>query len=242
MQDNEVELYLHDLWRSLTNAGMSCRVWRVLMEGTMEAKFGQSRAQEWVGAINSYPGFFEPTMRACMMHMIIGLHNVFHGVERTVNLPRISEQLRKHEHIADESLDKVREVLANTLDSRKKIAKLRNKAIAHRDKKQIGKDLFSEHKLTAEEVEELFSTGHQLLNLLSSESINHTYSANIEFVEQHTNALMETLIAKDRLVTASTVFIPPRHSTPATGNYLRKAVRSVKNIYRGTTRWLFGYD
>lgn len=196
MQENEVEKYLHDLWRSLVHAGMSYRVWRVLKEGMMAAKESEVPAQEWVGVINSYSGFFEPTMQACMKNSVVALHNFFHAIEDTVNLPKISEELRKHEYISDDTLDKVRTGLNQASELRSKIARLRNKSIAHRDKNQIGKDLFAEIGLSGDDIQRLITTGHELLNLVSSESIRNSYSGKLDFVEEHTKALMGTLLAK----------------------------------------------
>ena len=198
MDKEQIRPYLSDLWRSLIHAGMSFQVWRVLMEGTMEAKFEKDHAQEWVASINSYPGFFELAIRSCEMYFLISLHNFFHANRHSASISGLVTRLKKGGNISLETFKKFQSTLDENAELLTKVKTIRDQAIAHRDEKSFLTNIFAENGPQAVELDRLIQIGHDLLNLVGSESAGRSYSADIKWVEQDTKALMKTLKAKKR--------------------------------------------
>ncbi|WP_299439787.1 hypothetical protein [uncultured Rhodospira sp.] len=116
--------------------------------------------------LNVYVEFFRYDIYAHQISSIVFLNMLFDTSKRAISIRKLSQEIKKMECIDQEACLRIDDRLASIESPVKKIKVIRDKALAHRAKGDMYKDVFREAGLSANELIRVMDVAIDVLNEL----------------------------------------------------------------------------
>lgn len=182
--DEEIQKYIDDLRQTVTTAGLNYEIWWTYKEK-------ESRKMH-VSAMNEYTVFFQTSIHAHFVALLVALYRLYETRTDTVNIPGLIKLLKDHNGISSDTLDKVETMYDEVKPLWIKVSVLRNSAFGHLSNKFSISEVFIKAGVTPDELRDVIEKTKELLNEITHEWDKSIHAFNLGGVED-TNRLLEDL-------------------------------------------------
>ena len=183
---SEIDQYIEELRDTVRVAWLNYEIWWVYK--------GSDTRPEYVDTMNRYTMFFQTSIHAHFVALLVALYRLFETRDDTYNIPTFIKLLREQGSIPDTTLSELDALYSKAKPLWVKVNILRNKAFGHRSKAHSVSDVFAEAGVTPNELRDLAEVTRKLLNTASLAWANNAHAFNLSS-RAHTLALLEDLKA-----------------------------------------------
>jgi hypothetical protein len=159
MTTNEIEKNVRELQHAIRVAKLNYEIWWVYKEKNSRKRFE--------AVLNDYPLYFETSLHAHFVAMIISLYRLYEIRKGTINLPQLLRLLRKHSTISDQEIKSMESDINNVKPLWKKVSILRNNLFGHRSSKLADDDVWIKASVTPNQFKKLVDDSKGLLNRMT---------------------------------------------------------------------------
>jgi hypothetical protein len=169
-----VEQYISDLRQTINAAQLNFDIWWTY-------KSSETRPL-YIDVLNRYPQFFQTSIHAHFVALLIALYRLYEKRDDTFNIPSLLRRLRDEGVIAIEKLDELEAMYIALKPRWIKVSILRSKAFGHRSNAHTVEEVFEEAAVTPNELRDLVTMTKDLLNTLTLafDQSFHAFNASAE--------------------------------------------------------------
>lgn len=157
---DEIAKNVKELQNALTVAGLNYEIWWVYKEKESRKRF--------VDTLNDYPLFFQTSLHAHFVAMIVSIYRIYETRKDTINMPQLVKQLRKSNTIPTEDLKKIDSDIEKLKPLWIKVSVIRNKMFGHRSNNMDHDGIWEEANVTPNQFKQLIDDSKNILNNLTS--------------------------------------------------------------------------
>ncbi len=157
---DEIAKNVKELQNALTVAGLNYEIWWVYKE--------KESRKHFVDTLNDYPLFFQTSLHAHFVAMIVSIYRIFETRKDTINMPQLVKQLRKSNTIPTEDLKKIDSDIEKLKPLWIKVSVIRNKMFGHRTNTMDQDGIWEEANVTPNQFKHLIDDSKNILNDLTS--------------------------------------------------------------------------
>ena len=153
-------------------AGLNYEIWWVYKSEDTRAKY--------VNAMNRYSMFFQMSIHAHFVTLLVELYRLYETRKDTYNIPTLIKKLRKQGRIDSETLKSLEDIYINEAKPLwVKVNILRNKAFGHRSRAHTVEQVFQEAGVTPNELQKLVEKTKKFINKLTLAWDKSTHAFNL---------------------------------------------------------------
>jgi len=185
--------YIEELHHTAVVAALNYEIWWTYKEKHSRAKY--------VNAMNLYSLFFQTSIHAHFVALLIALYRLYETRDDTFNVPGLLPLLEKCQDFPSDALAELKQLSHEAKNLWIKVCILRNEAFGHRSKKYSLTDVFKRAKVKPKELRELIEKTEDILNKARYPLDRASYLFNLRSeATQVTTRLLDDLktIAKPR--------------------------------------------
>lgn len=182
--DDEINRNIIELENALRAAGLNYEIWWVYKEKESRKRF--------LATLNAYPLFFQTSLHAHFVAMIISLYRVYETRRDTINFPQLIKKLKKHSPISNKDMERITSNIDKIKPLWVKVSVLRNKMFAHRSNDLDYDEIWEEAKIKPNQFKELIDESKRILKDMNSLWDRSSHSFNLTATED-TVELLEDL-------------------------------------------------
>lgn len=168
---NEVDRYIEELRDTVRVAWLNYEIWWVY-------KSSDTRP-EYVDTMNRYTLFFQTSVHAHFVALLVALYRLYETRDDTYNIPTFLTLLREQGSVSEATLAELDALYAKAKPLWVKVSILRNKAFGHRSKAHSVSEVFAEAGVTPYELRDLAEMTRTLLNTASLAWANNAHAFNL---------------------------------------------------------------
>jgi len=155
-----INQYIKELQNAITVAGLNYEIWWVYKEKDSRKRF--------VDTLNAYPLFFQTSLHAHFVAMIIALYKLFETRKDSVNVPQLVKIIKDQGSVSEIDIQKIEVEIAQIKSLWVKVSILRNKLFGHKSNALDNEEIWKEAKVTPNEFRKLIDESKKILNQLTS--------------------------------------------------------------------------
>lgn len=156
----EIDNYIEELRHTVSVAGLNYEIWWVYKSEDSRPKY--------VKAMNQYSLFFQMSIHAHFVALLVELYRLYETRKDTYNIPSLIKKLRKQNLLDNDILKSLEDTYLNEAKPLwLKVNILRNKAFGHRSKAHTIEEVFQEAGVKPIELQNLVEVTKKLLNKLT---------------------------------------------------------------------------
>ncbi len=179
-----IQQHVKELQNALIIAGWNYEIWSLYKEKGSRKRF--------VDTLNAYPLFFQTSLHAHFVAMIVALYRLFETRSDTVNIPQLIELLEKQGSIPQKEIRRIQSEIRQIKPLWVKVSVLRNKLFGHRSNTLDNEDIWDEASVAPDELKELIDASQRILNEITSVWDRSSHAFNLSATED-TLQLLEDL-------------------------------------------------
>jgi hypothetical protein len=169
--DDEIEKYVTELRHTVTIAWLNYEIWWVY-------KSSETRP-EYVDTMNRYTLFFQTSLHAHFVALLVELYRLYETRKDTYNIPRFLALLKEHDAVPEAATNELEKLYAQAKPLWVKVNILRNKAFGHRSSAHTVSEAFKEAGVTPNELRDLAEITRKLLNTATQAWTRSTHAFNL---------------------------------------------------------------
>lgn len=186
-----VKKQIKELQHTVHVAGLNFDIWWTYKQRRSRRRF--------VDVLNRYPLFFQTSIHAHFVALVIAIYRLYETRKDTYNIPRLVAQLETEATLPKATLAGIRRRTTNAKPVWKKISILRNGAFGHRTEDGTYDDVLRRAKLTYDQIRQLIYHSQRLVNRISHVVERNSYAFNLD-ASEHTKYVLRDLDAYHRIV------------------------------------------
>jgi hypothetical protein len=145
----------------------------------------------YVDTMNRYLGFFDTSLHAHFVALLVALYPMYETRRDTFNLPRLLKVLDKERRISANVLAKANALYAEAKPLWVKVGVLRNNAFGHRSDSKTIEEIFKEAGITPNQLKKLIELTKRLLNTISRALDGSVHAFNLAGTEATLRVLQD---------------------------------------------------
>lgn len=158
--NTDIDRYISDLRHTITVAGLNYEIWWVYKS--------EDTRPVYVEAMNRYGLFFQTSIHAHFVALLVELYRLYETRDDTFNIPSLLKILKVEARLSDATLRLLEEIYKNEAKPLWiKVNILRNKAFGHRSVAHTVEEVFGEAGVMPDELRDLLAVTKKLLNELT---------------------------------------------------------------------------
>jgi len=169
--DSEIEPYVDEIRHAATVAWLNYEIWWVYRSADTRP--------EYVDTMNKYPLFFQTSLHAHFVALLVVLYRLYETRKDTYNIPGFLKLLADRRAVDSAVLVKLQEAYDRARPLWQKVSILRNKAFGHRSSAHSVADVFAEAGVTPNQLRELVEMTRELLNAATQAAAGVTHAFNL---------------------------------------------------------------
>ncbi len=181
---NKILQNIKELQHALTVAGLNHEIWWIYKEKQSRKRF--------LDVLNTYPLFFQTSLHAHFVAMIISLYRLFETRRDTVNMPQLIKLFKKEGTFPQDELTRLDSEIEQIKPIWVKVSVLRNKLFGHRSNALGIDDIWEEANITPNQFKKLIADSKRILNDMTSIWDRSSHAFNLSATED-TLELLEDL-------------------------------------------------
>ncbi len=162
---------IEELRHTITVAALNYDVWWVYKSKDTRPRY--------LGTMNRYGLFFQTSLHAHFVALLVALYRLYEKREDTINIPSLLRRLRSEQTLSTAVLDELDAIYARAKPLWVKVSILRNKAFGHRSRAHSVADTFREAAVSPDQLKQLVETTKKLLNTLTRAWDRSTHAFNL---------------------------------------------------------------
>lgn len=163
--------YVTELRHTVQVAALNFDVWWAYRQRRDRARF--------VDVLNTYPLFFQTSIHAHFVALVVALYRVYETRPDTFNLPGLMRRLEDGGAVPARTLTPIRRRVSNARKLWVKVSILRNKAFAHRANAYSVADVFRRAQVKPDDLRSLLRRTQRILNKISRALDRSTHAFNL---------------------------------------------------------------
>jgi len=175
---------IKELRNTLVIAGLNYEIWAFYKEKDNRNKF--------IDTLRIYKPFFEISLHAHFVAMIIAIYKLFETRSDTVNMHQLIELLKKEGVIPQRKIQKIESKIKEIKPLWVKVSILRNNLFGHRSNTLYFEEIWDKAEITQNKLKKLIDESKIILNEITSLWGNFGHAFN-ESATQSTMNLLENL-------------------------------------------------
>jgi len=181
---DEIQLHVKELQHAIIVAKLNYEIWWIYKEKNSRKRF--------VDVLNYYPHFFQMSLHAHFVAMIIALYRLYETRKDTMNLPQLVKLLRKH---SDLSIDEIKSMESDIVRIRplwQKVSILRNNMFGHRTNMFDADHVWKKASVASNQFKKLIDDSENILNRITHVWSRSSHAFNLS-ATQDAQRLLEDL-------------------------------------------------
>ena len=163
--------YVTELRHTVVVAMQNFDVWWVYKQRRDRSRF--------VDVLNTYPAFFQASIHAHFVALIMALYRLYETRTDTFNLTEVVNRLETELALPSRKLAGIKRRVENARRLWIKVSILRNEAFGHRSNSRSVSDVFRKAGVTANQLRSLIQKTKQIVNLVSQELDGSSHAFNL---------------------------------------------------------------
>lgn len=151
---------VQELQHAITVSGLNYEIWWVYRE--------KESRKRYVDTLNKYPLFFQISLHAHFVAMIVTLYRLYEKRKDTINLPQLIKLLKGEASIPQKELKRIETDINKIKPLWIKVSVLRNKMFGHRSKSLDYDGVWKEAQVTPNQFKQLIDESKSILNEITS--------------------------------------------------------------------------
>ena len=168
---SDVASYISELRHTVTVAGLNYEIWWVYK--------GSDTRPSYLQTMNRYTPFFNTSLHAHFVATLVALYRLYETRNDTFNVPKLLDRVRSERLFQASDFKRIQDLHDRAIPLWKKVAILRNKAFGHRSTAHTVDDVFTEAKVSPNELKHLMEITKQLLNEISRAHDHSVHAFNL---------------------------------------------------------------
>lgn len=169
--DQSLEHYADEIRHTANVAWFNYEIWWVY-------KSADTRP-EYLGTMNAYPLFFQASLHAHFVALLVELYRLFETRHDTYNIPGFLKLLGQQGAVPSEVETGLQEMYEEAKPLWVKVSILRNKAFGHRSKAHTVGEVFAEAGVRPDDLRSLVEVTRRLLNAATQAESRTTHAFNL---------------------------------------------------------------
>jgi hypothetical protein len=169
--DQSLEQYAKEMRHTANVAWFNYEIWWVY-------KSADTRP-EYLSTMNSYPLFFQTSLHAHFVALLVELYRLFETRQDTYNIPDFLKLLSERGAIPSEVGASLQDMYDEAKPLWVKVSILRNKVFGHRSKAHTVSEAFAEAGVKPDDLRELVEITRRLLNVATQAASQTTHAFNL---------------------------------------------------------------
>lgn len=181
---NKIQQHVKELQNALIIAGLNYDIWWLYKEKESRRKF--------VDTLNAYPLFFQTSLHAHFVAMIISAYRLFETRTDTVNMPQLIGLLKEEGSISQTELQHIETEIAKVKPLWVKASVLRNNLFGHRSNALDNEGIWKKANVTPNELKSIIDDSKRIMNEITELWDRSGHAFNLSATED-TMQLLEDL-------------------------------------------------
>lgn len=175
--------HIDALRHSATVASLNCDIWWVYKS--------KEYRPVYVDTMNRYLGFFDTSLHAHFVALLVALYPMYETRRDTFNIPRLLKILERECQIPDTAFAKATALYAEAKPLWIKVGVLRNEAFGHRSDSRTIEEIFKKAGITPNQLRKLIEITKRLLNTVSRGINGNVHAFNLTATEATVRVLRD---------------------------------------------------
>ena len=158
--NDELTENVKELQNALTVAGLNYEIWWVYKEKESRKRF--------VDTLNTYPLFFQTSLHAHFVAMIVSIYRLYETRKDTINMPQLIKKLKNQNTISNQDIKRIKSDIEQIKPLWVKVSVLRNKMFGHRSNALDHDGIWEEANVTPNQFKKLIDESKRILNEITS--------------------------------------------------------------------------
>lgn len=168
--------YIEDLRQTAVTASLNYEIWWSYK--------GTDTRPRFVKIMNRYPAFFQTSLHAHFVALLVALYRLYETRKDTFNIPTFLKRLRTSNTLPISKLEEIDALYSSAKPLWQKVSVLRNNAFGHRAATYTVEEVFMLANVSANELRDLIEITKSLLNNLSKEITHSTHAFNVDVASE----------------------------------------------------------
>lgn len=158
--DKKITQKVKELQNALTVAGLNYEIWWVYKE--------KESRKRYVNTLNNYPLFFQTSLHAHFVAMIVSLYRLYETRRDTINIPQLIKLFKDEGSIPPQEIKRLESEIRKMKPLWVKVSVLRNKMFGHRSNALDHDGVWKEASVTPNQFKSLIEDSKRILNEMTS--------------------------------------------------------------------------
>jgi len=186
----DIDGYIKDLRHTITVAALNYDIWR--------AYTSEDCRPLYVQTMNSYSPFFQTSLHAHFVALLVALYRLYEKRTDTFNIPFVLRTLKERKALPEDTLESLDRIYEKAKPLWVKVNILRNKAFGHRSSAHTVEGVFKKAGITPNQLRELAELTKELLNELTQAWDKSTYLFDLDAREATFRLLQDLKCAYEK--------------------------------------------
>ncbi len=180
----EIARNIAELMQAVRDASLNYDIWWVC-----KAKGSRER---YIDVIRKYPLFFQASIDAHFVALLVALYRIFETRRDTINVRRLITMVENTGALPASKRSELDELHRAVKPLWRKVSIIRSEVFAHRTRDSTPEKSFARAGLSPNEIKSLIDSSKKIVNLLSQAFDHSTFAFNLS-AEEETRRLLEVL-------------------------------------------------
>ena len=181
----KTDRYINSLRDTIIAAEHNHDIWWIYKSKDTRPKF--------IDVMNSYLSFFQTSIHAHFVAMVIALYRLYETRRDTISLPKLLEILNRDHPLSDSAMNRVADMMKKAKAIWIKVGIIRSEIFAHLNDASNIEESFKKADIEYRQFKELIDLSKRILNVVTRDYDQNTHAFNLS-AEFDTKALLTDLL------------------------------------------------
>lgn len=183
---NKINSHIKSIQDTIVAAEHNHDIWWIYKSRDTRPKF--------IDVMNTYMAFFQTSIHAHFVAMIVALYRLYETRRDTISLPQLLKLLDIDHSLSDDARNRVRELMKEAKPIWIKIGIIRSEVFAHLSNERDFEESFKKADLKYRHCKDLIELSKTIINVITHDYDRNTYEFNLS-AEFDTKALLNDLLS-----------------------------------------------
>ena len=183
---SKIDLYIKGIQDTIVAAEHNHEIWWIYKSRDTRPKY--------IDIMNAYPSFFQTSIHAHFVAMLIALYRLYETRRDTISFPQLLKLLGSDHSLSDDAINRVHELMQEAKPIWIKIGIIRSEVFAHLNNQRDIEESFKKADLKYRYFKDLIELSKTIINVITHDYDRSTHAFNLS-AEFDTKALLTDLSA-----------------------------------------------
>ena len=182
----KIDNHIKSLRDTITAAEHNHDIWWIYKSKDTRPKF--------IDVMNSYLSFFQTSIHAHFVAMVIALYRLYETRPDTISLPQLLKVLNSDHLLSDDAMNRVSELMQKAKPTWIKVGIIRSEVFAHLNDERNTEESFRKADIKYRQFKELIDLSKTIINVITQDYNRNTHAFNLS-AEFDTKTLLTDLLS-----------------------------------------------